>query len=289
MKTIQLLLKILTFLNKKLALHFTRFLASFPRQLATKQRDLDFIASAQKIEFNHKGKKIALSWGQGPVVILVHGWEGRSTQMAPMAKALANQGFQAIALDYTGHGLSQGRQSGFNEFIDDLAALHQHVVNRISPNIEAMVGHSAGGLCMMASRLFNDFTVNKYVVLCAPSAPYPAVASLRKALKVSEEVLSLVQDDIAKCFKTDWQTLLDGMAYNKRFDDEKLLLIYDQDDTMVDHNEAQKIQRIFHGANTFKTQGNGHIKLLWDEAVIHQVCDFVSSTERGNTTSVSKG
>jgi len=79
------------------------------------------------------------------------------------------------------------------------------------------------------------------------------------------------------------------MAYNKRFDDEKLLLIYDQDDTMVDHNEAQKIQKLFQGANTFKTQGNGHIKLLWDEAVIHQVCDFVLSSERSNTTSVSKG
>ncbi len=277
MKFIQVLLKILTLINIKLALYLTRFMASFPRQLIAKQRDLDFIASAEKIEFNHKGNKVALSWGKGPVVLLVHGWEGRSTQLAPMAKALAQQGFKAIALDFTGHGLSAGRQSGFSEFIDDLAALQAHVVKHISPNIEAMVGHSAGGLCMMASRLTYDFPVNKYVVISAPSAPYPAVDSLRKILRVNEEVLSLVQDKIAQCFKTDWQTLLNGLAYNKRFDDEKLLLIYDQDDIMVDHNEAQKIQAIFQGATALKTIGFGHTKLLWDESVINQVCDFVLS------------
>ncbi len=279
MKFIRFILNVLTRVHPVLALRFTRFLASFPRKLPTKTRDVEFINSAQKITFQHNGKKVALSWGEGPVVILVHGWEGRSTQMAPMAKQLAKSGFQAIALDFRGHGLSGGRQSGFTDFIEDLAALQAHVVKHITPNIHAMIGHSAGGVCMMASRLINDFPTTKYVVISAPSAPYPAIDALRRTLKVSEGVLSLVQDEIAKSFTCSWQELLAGFSYKSRFHEEQLFLIYDVDDKMVDHNEAQKIQNAFQTGHVYKTQGYGHIKLLWDDTVIEKVVDFVSSTE----------
>ncbi len=279
MRFIHFILNVLTRVHPVLALRFTRFLASFPRRLPTKIRDVEFINSAQKITFQNNGKKVALSWGEGPVVILVHGWEGRSTQMAPMAKQLAKSGFQAIALDFSGHGLSGGRQSGFTQFIEDLAALQAHVIKHITPNIHAMVGHSAGGVCMMASRLINDFATTKYVVISAPSAPSPAIDALRRSLKVSEGVLLLVQDEIAKSFNCTWQALLAGHSYKKRFEDEQLYLIYDQDDTMVDHNESQKIQKTFHTDYVYKTQGYGHIKLLWDDVVIESIVNFMSSTE----------
>jgi esterase/lipase len=277
MKIIQWLLKILSFINIRLAVRVTNFLIRFPRKLPTKERDLGYIHSAKTITFNRNGEKVALSWGAGPVVILVHGWEGRSTQMAVIAQQLANNGFQAIALDFSGHGLSGGRQSGFSDFIEDLAALKKYVEENISPNIHAMVGHSAGGVCMMASRLINDFSTTKYVVISGPSAPYTAINALRRVLKVGDDVLALVQDGIAESFKCTWQELLAGYAYTKRFHDEQLFLIYDHDDKMVDHNEAQKIQKTFHTNDVYKTQGNGHIKLLWDDCVVEKIVNFVSS------------
>ncbi len=275
MKSLIYILKILSTLSPKAGFTFTKLLASFPRKLPAKTRDLKTIEQASIIEFNRKGKKIALSWGQGPVVILFHGWEGRSTQMAPIAQKLASLGYQAIALDFTGHGESDGRQSSFNDLISDVAALHEHVLTHISPEVHAMIGHSAGGVCMMESRLRHDFKVNNFVVVSSPSAPYPAIASLRKNLKVPQNVLERVQDSIAQSFQTDWPTILTGKAFARRHDNERLLLVYDEDDTLINHEDGEKIAHIFSQASLIKTQGHGHTKVLWDIEVIDKICEFI--------------
>ncbi len=275
MKALIFTLKILSILSPKAGFKFTKLLASFPRHLAAKARDLKTIEQAQIIEFDRKGKKVALSWGQGPVVILFHGWEGRSTQMAPIAQKLASKGYQAIALDFTGHGESSGRQSSFNALISDVAALHEHVLNNISKDVHAMIGHSAGGVCMMESRLRHDLKVDNFVVISSPSAPYPAIASLRKNLKVPQHVLEMVQDSIAQSFQTDWPTILAGKAFTARHNNERLLLVYDEDDTLIDHTDGEKIASIFPQANLIKTQGFGHTKVLWNEGVVDNICDFI--------------
>ena len=51
------------------------------------------------------------SWGQGPAVLLVHGWEGRAAQWVPMAERLVRSGHRAVMLDLPAHGSSEGSRT----------------------------------------------------------------------------------------------------------------------------------------------------------------------------------
>jgi pimeloyl-ACP methyl ester carboxylesterase len=46
--------------------------------------------------------------GEGDPVLLIHGWGGTATDMAPLAAAVADAGFLAIAHDLPGHGSDRG-------------------------------------------------------------------------------------------------------------------------------------------------------------------------------------
>src|ERR1051325_9513457 len=59
-----------------------------------------------------------LAWGQpgDPVVLMLHGWEGRPTQFAGFVTPLVAAGRQVIALEAPGHGESPGEQATLMEF-----------------------------------------------------------------------------------------------------------------------------------------------------------------------------
>ena len=190
MKTLRFILAIIERIHKPTAFRLTAFIIGFPQTAPANERDKSFIAEAERIEFirrtgKDKSKRVALSWGEGPLVILIHGWEGRSTQMTIIAKKLASLGFKAVAVDIKAHGESDGRKVSFKDYIEDIDALIKH----LDQDVHAMLGHSAGGLCMMAAREILDIKANHFVTVSSHSAPFPLIDSIREQLKLSEPVL----------------------------------------------------------------------------------------------------
>src|SRR5262245_31825611 len=60
---------------------------------------------------------VAWRWGQGPAVLLVHGFEGNRAQFAAIIEVLVARGFAAVALDVPGHGESAGDELTAVKFI----------------------------------------------------------------------------------------------------------------------------------------------------------------------------
>src|SRR5207244_5983572 len=103
---------------------------------------LDLIAARSSL-FEHKGRYIATwRWGarDAPAVILAHGWGGYAAQMRAFVFPLLSAGYQVIAYDQPGHGVSEGRLTGLPDFADLLA-------EPAWPHGEAraFIGHSLGG------------------------------------------------------------------------------------------------------------------------------------------------
>lgn len=65
----------------------------------------------------------AKSWGDGPPVVLIHGWPLCGDSWDPVSHALAEGGFRAIAYDRRGFGRSDQPSGGYDydTFADDLA------------------------------------------------------------------------------------------------------------------------------------------------------------------------
>ena len=43
------------------------------------------LASARRLTYGNEDRHAAWSWGEGPRVLLAHGWGGSASQMAPLA------------------------------------------------------------------------------------------------------------------------------------------------------------------------------------------------------------
>lgn len=82
-------------------------------------------------------------WGNGPSVVLSHGWPLSSASWEAQMLHLAAHGFRVIAHDRRGHGRSTKSWNGneMNTYADDLAMLIDHLDLRDV----TLVGFSAGG------------------------------------------------------------------------------------------------------------------------------------------------
>ena len=82
-------------------------------------------------------------WGDGPAVILIHGWPLSADSWDDQALALADHGYRVITYDRRGFGRSDQPWDGYDydTLADDLAA----VIEACDVEAPALVGFSMGG------------------------------------------------------------------------------------------------------------------------------------------------
>ena len=231
-----------------------RSLAAMTQRPPISSSEQEAMAQASKMSYGENN--VAWIWGDGPLVIFVHGWSGRAAQMAPLAVHVANLGFRSVAIDVTGHGDSPKRHTRWEYFLRDIAAVSQS----LHEEAYAYVGHSAGGLAMMAARALKGIHARRYACVCAPSFPFPPINVIRKKLNPKEAVLENYKKYIAKQFETTWEKLQAGCSYANA--GSNTLLFYDETDRFVDHSEGDRIQALCPGARLVKTSAYSHQKIL---------------------------
>lgn len=237
------------------AFHVMRSLAGRapPRPAVTAAQQL---ALSQATALAYGEGRTAWSWGHGPLVVLVHGWGGRAAQLAPLALNTSRRGYRCVAIDVTGHGDSAGRRTAWRCFIDDIAGLSRS----LGQEVHAYLGHSAGGLAMMAARAIHGTRAQRYICVCAPSHPFPPIRAVRQRLNPRPALIDRYQEFIAQQFGTSWQRLEAGHAFADA--GQNLLLVYDQGDRFVEHAEGDRIQALCAGARLVKPTACGHTRVL---------------------------
>ena len=65
-----------------------------------REGDEAFIATGTRFTITSQGQQLAgWQWGEGPTVVLVHGWGSRASRMRGLARALVGAGFRVVAYD----------------------------------------------------------------------------------------------------------------------------------------------------------------------------------------------
>jgi len=83
------------------------------------------------------------------VVLVVHGFVEHGGRYASAAERLTRHGYAVSAMDLRGHGKSDGPRCfilSFDEYVNDLDAYFNHVVQREEGRPAFVLGHSLGGL-----------------------------------------------------------------------------------------------------------------------------------------------
>src|SRR5262245_15435923 len=78
--------------------------------------------------------------GEGPLIVLVHGWQGGASPLVTLAESLRAAGFRVALFDMPAHGEAAGWSTSGVEFL----AILERVAAELGP-LHAVVGHSLGG------------------------------------------------------------------------------------------------------------------------------------------------
>lgn len=112
----------------------------------------------------------ALSRGDGPVLVLLHGLFGHSGNFGTVQRRLAADGRRVIALDLRNHGASP-RAPGMD--YRTMAADVLETLDHLGVLPCAVLGHSMGGKTAMALALDHPDAVSRLCVADIAPVPYP--------------------------------------------------------------------------------------------------------------------
>ncbi|MBV1934222.1 MAG: alpha/beta hydrolase [Parvibaculaceae bacterium] len=240
------------------------------RILPLRPQDEALLEGIDSFRFGAGGSRKAWSIGEGPLVVLVHGYSGRGVQMATLARKLAADGFHCVFFDAGGHGASQPERIGFFTFINDTRDL----LAFLGKPVHALIGHSAGALAMMRARELYGLSAERYGVICAPVFPYVPLETMR-ATGAPEPALDYMKAVLSDQFQMSWSDLAAGHSFAAEAGKE-FLAIYDTADLTVRHSDAEVLAEIWPNAKVVKTDGYGHNRILKAEETLAAVADFIS-------------
>jgi pimeloyl-ACP methyl ester carboxylesterase len=205
-------------------------------------------------------------WGEGPTVLLAHGWDGCAAQMASFVAPLVHAGYFVAALDLPAHGSSAGTQTNIAEMAEALVRAGR----RLGP-VHAVIGHSMGGAAA-ALAFQRGLRAKRAVFLAAPAEMLPFLRRFAGALGLGARGADAMVGEIDR--------RIGGFASMEllrlcRTQTARLLLLHDPADREVPFSESERIAAVWPGALLHSVPGRGHLRLLRDPEVVRAAVDFL--------------
>ena len=123
--------------------------------------------------------------GDGPAVVLLHGFLEDSSIYDGMAKSLSDS-YRVVCIDLPGHGLSG--VVGYRHSMEDMASAVRHVLDTLGIGSCTLVGHSMGGYVALAFAELFPLKVNGVVLFHST-----ALADSETKLKDRERAIAVVR------------------------------------------------------------------------------------------------
>src|SRR4051794_10369104 len=172
------------------AAHLARKLFFTPPRVAVRDEECAVLARGERFTLAVSGERVVgRAWGEGPTVLLVHGWGGHSGQMTSLVDPAVAAGFRAVALDLPGHGESAGSVSSLVHFASALV----HAASLFGP-VHGVVAHSFGAAgCAYA--LASGLAVERAVFFAPPLGFESFWARFRAGVGISQPVMDRMLRD----------------------------------------------------------------------------------------------
>lgn len=213
--------------------------------------------------------------GNGPAVLLAHGWGGHAGQMKTLAGALGEAGMRPVIMEMPAHGRSAGLQSNLPQF----ARAIDYVVARLGEGgspVQAVVAHSLGATAAAFAAARN--LPASRLVLVAPAASPPAYtrmfahvfglsertrAGMQRRIEAREGVLMHHFEPLMLAARVKLPTLI----------------VHDRKDTINPFSDGEAYANSIVDAELVATDGLGHRAILKDPPVVARIVAFVRGVE----------
>jgi len=220
------------------------------------------------------GKKImAYRWGDGPAVLLVHGWESGMSHFSALIPALLSRGFSAVAFDAPGHGKSPGRQTHLLE----ITALIREAAEGVENGFYGMIGHSFGGMAILYAAV-HGVKAERVITLSTPESFRGLFDKFCLSLRIGGKQKQAFWRRVIRLFQEEGRDM--DADFSALANLPKLtcpaLIIHDLDDAVIPVREAENLAAANPRAQFFRSRGLGHNRLMNDPAVVALCADFLA-------------
>ncbi len=206
--------------------------------------------------------------GEGPKVLLLHGWESNTYRWRNLIGFLKDARYEILAFDAPAHGHSSGKILNVIRY----TACTRSVVERYQPDY--IIGHSMGGLTAVYHQYRHpENSLKKIVTIGSPSDLEDLMLQYQKILNFNGQVLTALDLYFKELFGfgiRDFSTAKYAIDL-----DIKGLLIHDELDTIAPFRASEKVHRNWKGSKLVRTKGYGHS--MHQDYVSEQIMDFLKS------------
>lgn len=202
-------------------------------------------------------------FGQGPQVLLVHGWGGYGAQFSRMVSALNTAGYAALVYDLPGHG--ENPRSRFHaghsaDLIEAIAAQRR---------LHAIVGHSLGAYAAGIA-IARGVPTQAFVGLAPPANLKTLLLGFQRLLMLPQESVRRLSEQLEREFGPEvWCRY--SLDYHMPRVQVPTLLIHDKDDRVAAWQAADYLARMAPHASVQYTQGLGHYRILRHPPVLDAI------------------
>lgn len=249
-------------------------------------RDLMSLASTSSLPLPGiagRGAEARLyDWGgDGETVALVHGWQGRAAQFAPLVRRLRAEGFRVVTLDAPAHGDAPGRRTYLFDWVDAIRHAHERI-----GTFHALIGHSFGGL---AARIAVGEGVGTGMLVAAssPADLRSVFGSVRALQRYGDRTAAALERAFSRRYFSGGnghRRVDDALARLPR--DLDVLVAHGIDDRRTPFADAERIVADTPGSHLLALRGVGHSRILGDEDFLAAATGFVTASR---TTPADRG
>jgi pimeloyl-ACP methyl ester carboxylesterase len=210
----------------------------------------------------------AWRWGIGPTVLLVHGWEGRGSQLGALVEPLVAAGLSVVAFDAPGHGDSPEHRL----YLTDLADSVADVAASVGP-LHAIVAHSFGAAAALLAHARSGVSAARNVMIAPNVLIDDSIRRFARVVGLDDSDRCALEQRLLEHTGVAPSSLALDQLVGAR--DAALLVVHDRGDREVPFEHGERLAAAWPDAELRATTGLGHRRVLRDPEVIAATVDFV--------------
>lgn len=211
----------------------------------------------------------AIRWGSSDKrILLMHGWEGRATQMYSIAAPLVELGYEVIAIDGPKHGQSKGEKANPVEFANAIVD-----ADKAFGPFHGALGHSMGA-CALAMAYEKGTNLGRYTLVASPACVHDVLKGFAWFMGLSTGVASKFIEKIESIVGRSSKDLDVGRML--QFHDQEKLLVHAKDDLEIPYHSMVHIRDQLKNVRSISPKGLGHRKIMRDQDTIQRIVTFMS-------------
>ncbi len=223
----------------------------------------------QNVEFTSGGRTLRgwLIEGEGPTLIMSHGWGANSQVFIPLIQHLAPAGYRILAFDASNHGRSQNyHPTTIRTFVEDI----QSAINFMGDS-PVLIGHSMGAASSLIAGNMEESV--RAIVAIAPFCSTPEIIKNRMGTLVPDSLKKKVLEELERIAGVNLEEFSPCSFVCKR--KLPILIVHGQIDETVPYEDALRIKRKCPDIEVEIIPDEDHMSVLVNKQALRRIEKFL--------------